>query len=155
MGNSWLLAGATAGIHVRIAAPEGHQPDEQYVAQARAIGGQTGATAEVMSDPKTAVADADVVVTDTWVSMGKEDQAGARAEPFVPYAVTDALLKGAAEDAIVLHCLPAHRGREIAADVIDGPRSVVWDEAENRLHAQKALLTWLLDNQTTNRGGQR
>jgi ornithine carbamoyltransferase len=125
MSHSYLLACATAGMHVRVSGPAGYAPD------------------------------ADVVATDTWVSMGKEAEASARVEPFLPYSVTDALLKGAAEDAIVLHCLPAHRGREIAAEVIDGPRSVVWDEAENRLHAQKALLTWLLANQPPNLGGRR
>jgi ornithine carbamoyltransferase len=155
MSHSYLLACATAGMHVRVSGPAGYVPDPDVLAAAQEIAGSTGGSAGYVEDPGQAVAGADVVATDTWVSMGKEDQAGARAEPFVPYAVTDALLKGAAEDAIVLHCLPAHRGREIAADVIDGPRSVVWDEAENRLHAQKALLTWLLDNQTTNRGGQR
>jgi ornithine carbamoyltransferase len=155
MSHSHLLACATAGMHVLVSGPAGYLPDADVLAAAQEIAGSTGGSAGYVEDPGQAVAGADVVATDTWVSMGKEDQAGARAEPFVPYAVTDALLKGAAEDAIVLHCLPAHRGREIAADVIDGPRSVVWDEAENRLHAQKALLTWLLDNQTTNRGGQR
>ena len=91
-----------------------------------------------------AVEGADVVATDTWVSMGKEDEAEERMRPFVPYALTRDLLSQAKDDAIVLHCLPAYRGKEIAADVIDGPQSVVWDEAENRLHAQKALLTFLL-----------
>jgi ornithine carbamoyltransferase len=95
-----------------------------------------------------AVEGADVVVTDTWVSMGKEDEAAERMQPFLPYAVTADLLAAAAEDAIVMHCLPAYRGKEIAGDVLDGPRSVVWDEAENRLHAQKALLTWLLEHQS-------
>jgi ornithine carbamoyltransferase len=90
------------------------------------------------------VADTDVVATDTWVSMGKEDEAAERTAPFLPYSVTTGLLSRAQPDAIVLHCLPAYRGKEIAAEVIDGPQSVVWDEAENRLHAQKALLAWLL-----------
>jgi ornithine carbamoyltransferase len=145
MGNSWLLAGATAGLHVRIAAPEGHQPDQQYVDRARGIGAQTGATAEVMTDPRAAVTGADVVVTDTWVSMGKEEEAASRLAAFGPYTVTAALMDLAAPDAIVLHCLPAYRGKEIDADVLDGPQSVVWDEAENRRHAQKAIITWLLE----------
>jgi ornithine carbamoyltransferase len=144
MGNSWLLAGATAGLHVRVAAPEGHQPDEQYVVRAREIGAQTGATAEVMTDPKQAVIDADVVVTDTWVSMGREDEAAERLAAFEGYTVTADLVAQARPDAIVMHCLPAYRGKEIDADVLDGPQSVVWDEAENRRHAQKAILTWLL-----------
>jgi ornithine carbamoyltransferase len=144
MGNSWLLAGATAGLHVRVAAPEGHQPEEQYVARAREIGEQTGATAVVMADPKAAVDGADVVVTDTWVSMGKEEESAGRLAAFADYTVTADLMSLAAPDAIVMHCLPAYRGKEIDADVLDGPQSVVWDEAENRRHAQKAIITWLL-----------
>jgi ornithine carbamoyltransferase len=144
MGNSWLLAGATAGLHVRVAAPEGHQPDEQYVVRAREIGVQTGGTADVMADPKAAVEGADVVVTDTWVSMGKEEEAAERLAAFLDYRVTTDLMALAARDAIVMHCLPAYRGKEIDADVLDGPQSVVWDEAENRRHAQKAIITWLL-----------
>src|SRR5215213_2216326 len=144
MGNSWLLAGATAGLHIRIAAPEGHQPEEQYVARAREIGGQTGARAQVMTDPKAAVAGADVVVTDTWVSMGREEEAADRLAAFTGYTVTADLMRRAAPDAIVLHCLPAYRGKEIDSDVLDGPQSMVWDEAENRRHVQKAIITWLL-----------
>ena len=144
MGNSWLLAGATAGLNVRIAAPEGHQPAAQYVARAREIGAATGATAEVLTDPKEAVTGADVVVTDTWVSMGKEGEAADRLATFADYSVTLGLMSLAAPEAIVLHCLPAYRGKEIDADVLDGPQSVVWDEAENRRHAQKAIITWLL-----------
>jgi ornithine carbamoyltransferase len=144
MGNSWLLAGATAGLHVRIAAPEGHQPEEKYVARAREIGAETGATAEVMVDPEEAVRGADVVVTDTWVSMGKEEEAADRLAAFSGYAVTNALMRLASPDAIAMHCLPAYRGKEIDSEVLDGPQSVVWDEAENRRHAQKAILTWLV-----------
>jgi ornithine carbamoyltransferase len=145
MGNSWLLAGATAGLHVRIAAPEGHQPEEQYVARAREIAADTGGSAEVMTDPVTAVTGADVVVTDTWVSMGREDEAAARLAAFGTYTVTAELLAHASPGAIVMHCLPAYRGKEIDSDVLDGPQSVVWDEAENRRHAQKAIITWLLE----------
>jgi ornithine carbamoyltransferase len=145
MGNSWLLAGATAGLHVRIAAPEGHQPEEQYVARAREIATATGGSAEVMTDPVDAVSGADVVVTDTWVSMGREDEAEARLAAFGAYTVTAELLARAAPGAIVLHCLPAYRGKEIDSDVLDGPQSVVWDEAENRRHVQKAIITWLLE----------
>jgi ornithine carbamoyltransferase len=144
MGNSWLLAGATAGLHVRIAAPEGHQPEDQYVARAREIGEATGATVEVMTDPTVAVTGADVVVTDTWVSMGKEEEAAERLAVFSAYTVTAGLMALAAPDAIVMHCLPAYRGKEIDSEVLDGPQSVVWDEAENRRHAQKAVITWLL-----------
>jgi len=145
MGNSWLLAGATAGVHVRIAAPEGHQPEQQYVVRAQEIGRDTGGTAEVMTDPKQAADGADVVVTDTWVSMGKEEEAAARLAAFSPYTVTADLMALADPGAVVMHCLPAYRGKEIDADVLDGPQSVVWDEAENRRHAQKAIITWLLN----------
>jgi ornithine carbamoyltransferase len=147
MGNSWLLAGATAGLHVRIAAPEGHQPEDQYVARAREIGQQTGATAEVMVDPRAAVTGADVVVTDTWVSMGKEEEAAERLAVFADYTVTARLVSLASARAIVMHCLPAYRGKEIDSEVLDGPQSVVWDEAENRRHAQKAIITWLLQDE--------
>ncbi len=150
MAHSYLLAGATAGMHVRVSGPSGYEPDPEVLAKAQQVAAATGGSASYVADPAEAVKGADVVATDTWVSMGKEGEAEQRFEPFVPYSVTGDLLAGAAPDAIVLHCLPAYRGKEIAAEVIDGPRSVVWDEAENRLHAQKALLTWLLRNQ----GGQ-
>ena len=146
MGNSWLLAGTTAGLHVRIAAPEGHQPEEQYVARAREIAAETGGSAEVMVDPRRAVTGADVVITDTWVSMGKEEEAAARLAAFGDYTLTADLLSLASPSAIVMHCLPAYRGKEIDAEVLDGPQSVVWDEAENRRHAQKAIITWLLES---------
>jgi ornithine carbamoyltransferase len=148
MGNSWLLAGATAGLHVRIAAPDGHQPEEQYVVRAREIGRETGATAEVTADVHAAVSGADVVVTDTWVSMGKEDEAADRLAAFSDYTLTSQLVGLAARDAIVMHCLPAYRGKEIDSEVLDGPQSVVWDEAENRRHAQKAVITWLLRDES-------
>jgi ornithine carbamoyltransferase len=147
MSHSYLLACSTAGMHVRVSGPEGFGPDDEVLANAQAIAATTGGSASYVQDAAEAVAGADVVATDTWVSMGKEGEAEERSRPFVPYAVTPALLSAAAADAIVLHCLPAYRGKEIAADVIDGPQSVVWDEAENRLHAQKALLTWLLAHQ--------
>ena len=147
MSHSLLLAGATAGMHVRVSGPDGFQPDDQLLDDARKIAARTGGSASYVADPREAVDGADVVATDTWVSMGKEEEADQRIGPFLPYAVTNDLLAGAADDVIVMHCLPAYRGKEIAAEVIDGPRSVVWDEAENRLHAQKALLTWLLRNQ--------
>ena len=148
MAHSFLLACATAGMHVRVSGPEGFTPDDAVLDRARQIAGTTDGSASYVLDPVEAVTGADVVVTDTWVSMGKEDEAAERSQPFLPYAVDAALLAHAAADAIVMHCLPAHRGKEIAAEVIDGPRSVVWDEAENRLHAQKALLAWLMEHQT-------
>jgi ornithine carbamoyltransferase len=144
MGNSWLLAGATAGMHVRISSPEGFTPPASMVDRANAIGAATGGSATVEPDPVAAVTGADVVVTDTWISMGKEDEAAARAEVFAPYSLTTALFEHAEPDAIAMHCLPAYRGKEIDAEVIDGPQSVVWDEAENRRHAQKAILAFLI-----------
>ena len=146
MAHSYLLGGATAGMHVTVSGPEGFEPDADVLAKAQEIAGTTGGSASYETDPAVAVTGADVVATDTWVSMGKEEEADQRAEPFRPYSVTAELLSKAVADAIVLHCLPAYRGKEIAADVIDGPQSVVWDEAENRLHAQKALITWLLEH---------
>lgn len=145
MGNSWLLAGTTAGMHVRLSGPEGYVPDAAMFARADAIAAVTGGSAAIVADPVAAVTGADVVVTDTWISMGKEDEAAEREAVFGPWSLTADLLGHAADDAIVLHCLPAYRGKEIAAEVLDGPRSVVWDEAENRLHVQKAVLAWLLD----------
>ncbi|MGF1662465.1 MAG: ornithine carbamoyltransferase [Kineosporiaceae bacterium] len=145
MAHSYLLAGATAGMHVRVGAPDGFRPDEQIVAAARRRAADTGGSVEVTGDAGAAVAGADAVATDTWVSMGQEGDGADRERPFRPYAVTTELLAHAARGATVLHCLPAYRGKEIAAEVIDTPGSAVWDEAENRLHAQKALLVWLLE----------
>jgi ornithine carbamoyltransferase len=144
MAHSYLLGGAAAGLHVRIAGPEQYQPDPGVLAAAHRIADSTGATITVTSDPAAAFAGADVIATDTWVSMGQEDEKAEREQPFRPFTV-DAAALAASNDAIVLHCLPAYRGKEISAEVIDGPSSVVWDEAENRLHAQKALLTFLLE----------
>ena len=143
MAHSYLLGGATAGMHVRIGGPPGHHPDSAVVADAARIAAQTGGSVSVTADPRAAFDGADVVATDTWVSMGQEDSQ--HGDVFVPFAVDTDAMRRAASDAIVLHCLPAYRGKEIAAEVIDGAQSVVWDEAENRLHAQKALLTWLLE----------
>lgn len=145
MGNSWVLAGTTAGMHVVIGAPQGYAPAPEMFARAAEIGATTGGSARWVEDPVEAVTDADVVVTDTWVSMGREDEAAERVAVFSPYAVTTELLAHAAPDAIVMHCLPAYRGKEIETEVLDGPRSVVWDEAENRRHAQKAVLAFLAE----------
>jgi ornithine carbamoyltransferase len=145
MAHSYLLGGALAGMHVRIGSPEAFQPDPEIFLRAAGIAAQTGGSVQWTDSAETAADGADVLVTDTWVSMGQEGEHDARTEPFRPYAVDEAALARAADDAVVLHCLPAYRGKEIAAEVIDGPRSVVWDEAENRLHAQKALLVWLLE----------
>jgi ornithine carbamoyltransferase len=145
MAHSYLLGGAAAGMHVRIAGPEGYAPDPDIVTDAERIAAQTGGSVLVTTDPHAALDGADVVATDTWVSMGQEDETAERATPFRVYAVDAEAMQRAASDAVVLHCLPAYRGNEISADVLDGPQSVVWDEAENRLHAQKALLTFLLE----------
>jgi len=145
MGHSYVLGGATAGMHVRIGAPEGYQPDPRIVADAERIAVETGGSVTITTDPVAAVDGADVVITDTWVSMGQEDEKAERIGLFGDYAVTSELMARPASDAIFLHCLPAYRGLEIAEEVIDGPQSVVWDEADNRVHAQKAILTWLLE----------
>ncbi|WP_430716511.1 ornithine carbamoyltransferase [Rhodococcus rhodochrous] len=145
MAHSLMLGGVTAGMHVTIASPTGFIPDPQVVAASRARAEETGGSVTVTDDPRTGATGADVLVTDTWVSMGQEDDGKDREAPFRPFQLNDDLVSLADTDAIVLHCLPAYRGKEITAEVIDGPRSVVWDEAENRLHAQKALLVWLLE----------
>jgi len=144
MAHSYLLGGATAGMHVRIGAPDGYRPDPAIVADAAAIAARTGGSVEVLADPKAAAEGADVIATDTWVSMGQEGK-DERVAALRPYQVNAGLLAVAASDAIVLHCLPAYREMEITAEVLDGPQSVVWDQAENRLHAQKALLAFLLE----------
>lgn len=142
MSHSYLLGGVTAGMDVRIGAPASHQPDPEILARAREIAATTGGAVTVTEDPRDAVAGATAVLSDTWVSMGQEGEDGRGEETFAPYQVTEELME--LSGGIFLHCLPAYRGKEVAASVIDGPASVVWDEAENRLHAQKALLTWLL-----------
>ena len=146
MAHSYLLGGAAAGMQVRVAGPPAFQPDPAVVAAAERIAAGTGGSVLVTTDAHRALDGADVLATDTWVSMGQESEKGERAAPFRPYALDGAAVERASGDVIVLHCLPAYRGMEIAAEVIDGPHSVVWDEAENRLHAQKALLTWLLEH---------
>ncbi|GAA3329587.1 MULTISPECIES: ornithine carbamoyltransferase [Paeniglutamicibacter] len=144
MANSYLLAGVTAGMHVRICGPEGYLPSADIIAAAEKRAAETGGSVTVTTDAAAALAGADVVATDTWVSMGQEDEKAQRMELFRDYAVDSAAMAHADKDAIVLHCLPAYRGYEIAADVIDGPQSVVFDEAENRVHAQKAIMGWLM-----------
>ena len=144
MAQSYLLACATAGMHVRIGAPLGYHPTEEVVADAVRIAVATGGSASVTTFAADAVAGADVVVTDTWVSMGKENEKAERVAVFGSYQVDAALMAHAKLDATFMHCLPAERGYEVSAEVIDGPHSVIWDEAENRTHAQKALLVWLL-----------
>jgi ornithine carbamoyltransferase len=145
MAASYVLGGVTAGMHVRIGAPDGFHPSPALVARAEAIGSSTGGTVVVTDSAGEAVAGADAVATDTWVSMGQEGDGLAREAAFAPFQVDDALLDRADGDALFLHCLPAYRGREVSDAVLEGPRSVVWDEAENRRHAQKAVLVFLLE----------
>ena len=145
MAHSLMLGGVTAGIDVTVAAPPGFGPNKEFVAAAEDRAQLTGASVTITADAAKAAARADVLVTDTWTSMGQEADGLDRIAPFKPYQVNAELLDAADPDAVVLHCLPAHRGHEITDEVIDGPHSAVWDEAENRLHAQKALLVWLLE----------
>ena len=146
MAHSLMVGGVTAGINVTIAAPKGFEPDPQFVEAPRKRAADTGATVTATADPQAAPDGADVLVTDTWTSMGQENDGLDRVRPFRPFQINTALLGRAAADAVVLHCLPAHRGDEITDEVIDGPQSAVFDEAENRLHAQKAMLVWLLEH---------
>ena len=144
MAHSLLLGGATAGLHVRVAHPGGFAPHQDVLIDAKERASETGGSVTVVTDPHAAVDGADVLVTDSWTSMGQENDGKDRVAPFRPFQVNASLLARAADGAIVLHCLPAHRGWEITDEVLDGPASAVWDEAENRLHAQKALLSWLV-----------
>jgi ornithine carbamoyltransferase len=145
MAQSYLLAGAVAGMHVRIASPLDYAPDAAVVSDAKAVAEASGGSVALFTDPADSVVGADVVVTDTWVSMGKEDEKAERIATFGPYRVDSELMARAQPDALFLHCLPADRGYEVTAEVIDGDQSVIWDEAENRVHAQKALMVWLLE----------
>jgi len=139
MANSWLDAAYRLGFDLALACPEGYEPDGELLARA-----QSAARVTLVRDPREAVEGADVVSTDVWASMGHEAEQEQRARAFARYQVDPALMDHAARDAIFLHCLPAHRGEEVTAEVIDGPRSRVWDEAENRLHVQKALMAALI-----------
>jgi ornithine carbamoyltransferase len=143
MAHSYLLAGALAGMDVHIGCPEDYRPRPDVLARAERLAAETGAAIGIHTDPRHAVVGADAVATDTWVSMGQEAEVAEREAVFLPYQLDQDLLDLADPAAVVLHCLPAYRGKEITAEVLDGPRAVVWDEAENRLHAQKAVLTFL------------
>ncbi|MCB2413037.1 ornithine carbamoyltransferase [Demequina sp. TTPB684] len=143
MAHSYLLGGALAGMHVRVGAPEDYMPSEAVVLDAKALAAEHGGSVTVTTDHDDAVRGADIIATDTWISMGDENEFGVRAGQFESYQVNAHSLEIAAPGAQVLHCLPAYRGKEITAEVLDGPQSIVWLEAEYRLHAQKALLTWL------------
>jgi ornithine carbamoyltransferase len=144
MAHSYLLGGATAGLHVRICAPEAYWPSADVLATAASIAGRTGGSVHVTAEPQQGCKDADVLATDVWTSMGQEGQEGARSDVMVPYSLDAAKLAAASQGCRVLHCLPAHRGQEITGEVIDGPASLVFEQAENRRHAQKALLCFLL-----------
>jgi len=148
MAASYLLAGTTAGMHVRIAAPASLHPDPEVVARAEARAAETGGSVMVTEHTEAVEIGADVLVTDTWVSMGQEEGAEERIASLMPYQIKQETLRLARRTAIVLHCLPAYRGKEITAEVLDGPQSAIWDEAENRRHAQKAILHWLATDKT-------
>jgi ornithine carbamoyltransferase len=145
MANSYLIACALAGMHVEMASPAQYSPDPAVVERAKSIAAATGGSISLSQQPAEAVANADVVVTDTWISMGQEAEKAKRIQEFAGFTVDAALMSQAKADAIFMHCLPAYRGYEVSADVLDGPQSVIWDEAENRLHAQKALMAWLAE----------
>lgn len=145
MANSYLIGGATAGMHVAVAGPANYLPDSRIVARAELLSSTTGGSISVHGDPAAAIAGADVVVTDTWISMGQEAEKEQRLRDFAGYTINEELFAHAKPDAIFMHCLPAYRGYEVSEQVLDGPRSVIWDEAENRLHAQKALMSWLAE----------
>lgn len=143
MGNSYLIAAAMAGMSVAVAAPIGYQPDASAIQVASDFAKEFGQTISLHTDPRLAVAQADVVATDTWISMGQESERADRERIFKGYTVDNSLMAAAKNSAVFLHCLPAYRGFEVSTEVIDGPSSLVWQEAENRLHAQKALMVWL------------
>jgi ornithine carbamoyltransferase len=145
VANSLLIGGAKAGMTVRVATPLGYEPIPQVVRRAQEIGEETGGGAVVTHDPREACEEADVLYTDVWASMGQEEEAAERMLVFQSYRLDEKTVQVARPDAIVMHCLPAHRGLEITDEVLDGPQSVVWDQAENRLHTSKAILLWLLD----------
>jgi ornithine carbamoyltransferase len=145
MANSYLIACALAGMNVAMASPVQYSPDPAVVERAKSIAAATGGSISLSQQPVEAVANADVVVTDTWISMGQEAEKAKRIQEFAGFTVDAALMSQAQADAIFMHCLPAYRGYEVSADVLDGPQSVIWDEAENRLHAQKALMAWLAE----------
>ncbi|MGH3620645.1 MAG: ornithine carbamoyltransferase [Sciscionella sp.] len=155
MAHSLLLGGTTAGMHVRVVSPVGFSPLQEVLLDAKHLASDTGASATVLTDPHAAVDGANVLVTDAWMSMGQENDERDRVTPFRRLQVNAELLERAAPGAIVLHCLPAHRGAEITDEVLDGPASAVWDETENRLHVQKALLTWLMRVAERDGGGRR
>ena len=145
VANSWLLGAAQTGLRLTVSCPPGYEPNAAICEQADSLAQGTGAVLELVEDPRQGVSGADAVYTDVWASMGQEAEAARRAEIFRPYQVGTELMVGAASHAVAMHCLPAHRGEEITAEILEGPRSLVFEEAENRLHAQKALLAFLVN----------
>ena len=144
MAHSLMFGGAKAGMHVTICSPSGYEPDPEIARLAREDAKRTGATINIHGDPGEAAGIADVIYTDVWASMGQEEEHRQRVEAFARYQVNGALLAAAREDVLVMHCLPAHRGEEITDEVVDGPNSIVFDQAENRLHVQKAILALVI-----------
>lgn len=144
VAHSWLLGSAVMGIDLAVACPKGYEPDARVAAEARGLAKKSGARLEIGHDPDAAVKNADVLYTDTWVSMGQDDQTQTRRKAFAGFTINLALVGKARPGAMIMHCLPAHRGEEITSEVMDGPASAVWDQAENRLHTQKAILLKLL-----------
>jgi ornithine carbamoyltransferase len=144
VAHSLIEGAARTGIEIRLACPKGYGPDPRIAEASRVAARQTGARIETMEEPRKAAQDADILYTDVWVSMGQEKEAKSRQKKFRPYQINDTLLSVAKPSAVVMHCLPAHRGKEITAEVMDGKQSIVWEQAENRLHIQKAILEWLL-----------
>jgi len=145
--HTMALAAGMLGIHFRVGAPEGYFMDKDIVVKAKKFAAETGGSITESANPEDMVKDADVVVTDTWVSMGDEAEKAERLRIFPPYQVSEAMMKLAKKDAIFMHCLPAYRDKEVAASVLDGPQSVAYQEAENRLHAQKGLIVWLMNHE--------
>lgn len=144
MAHSLMLGAAKLGVHVSVASPEGYEPNSAIVEKAKSIAQESGSQVVVTRSPEEAVKDADMIYTDVWASMGFEEEQQAREAAFADYQVNEELVKGAKKDYIFLHCLPAHRGEEVSEGVIDGPNSAIFDQAENRLHAQKALMAALM-----------
>jgi ornithine carbamoyltransferase len=143
--HSLLSVGARTGAHIRVATPQGYEPNATIVSEAKRVARETRGKIEVLNSPEEAAADTQAIYTDVWTSMGQEQETSSRAEAFANYQINEKLFSGAAPDAIFMHCLPAHRGAEVSAEIMDSPRSIVFEQAENRLHVQKAILLTLLN----------
>jgi ornithine carbamoyltransferase len=143
--NSWLLGASTVGMNISVATPKGYGPNRDILKRARELADKSGSNIEVMQDPREATRNTDILYTDVWTSMGQEEEAEKRMNAFRGYQINRDLLKAAKEDVLVMHCLPAHRGMEITEDVLEGPKSIVWQQAENKLHGAKAILSLVID----------